>query len=437
MDSELEYCINQLADVVEENDDGASTYSGSEAVRLHRSLSPILLEELALDPDNLRINAGRVESELSNLLLEAKHEANPAQYVETHLGEFKDDLYAKSLEKYVITFPLNFDRMKRDLIPDSIRVADVTFQRLRRGEWKDRFLPNSDADKPYYASENKLAQFLKRSPNDIDNHRFTYWFVEYNARDNLYAVNRVIDRLEILLGMLNFSSEFGKEQTYSSSQGPWPDRWASLRQPFVYLLHSDDGYQTHYWSDDPSLQKPDKPHSSNGEVFETVFDSLPTFENEQPLDGRLLNAFRAFQSAITEPEERESFFEFWRGVEILTLVERDEAMPNVVNRASALIEWDDPEIGRIRTDRCLNKRNAYVHEGAGLRVTVPDRNLVKTLLESLMNFYLERRTVWSVEDMRFVLDNFTASNAVVEHLRQQREKELELIDWIETIADQN
>ncbi len=435
MDSDLEYCINKLVEAVEENDDGGYSYSGSEAVGQNRSLSPILFEGLALDPDDFRINAERVEAELSHLLVDAKGEANPSQYVEDHLAEFKRDLYAEALEEYIVAFPLNFDRMKRDLIPDTIQLDDVTFQRLSRGDWKDRFLPDLTAEHPPASAEEKLDRFLERSPNDIDNHRFTYWFVEYKARDEYYAVNRVVDRLEVLLGMLNYSAEFGRKQTHSGSHGPWQDRWVDLRQPFIYLLHSNSGYEQHFWSSDPSLQEADKPHSMQEDVFETVFESLPTFEDEQPLDSRLLNAFRAFQSAIIEPDERESFFEFWRGVEILTLVQREEPLLTVVNRASNLIKWENPEIMQIRAERCREKRNAYVHEGAGLRVTVPDRNLVKTLLETLIDFYVERRTEWGVEEMKFVLDNFTADNASMEGLRQRREKELDLIDWMENVSD--
>jgi hypothetical protein len=172
-------------------------------------------------------------------------------------------------------------------------------------------------------------------------------------------------------------------------------------------------------------------------VFETVLTSAPTFQDKQPLDGRLLNSIKEFQAAMTEPSERESFFEFWRGIEILTLVEEGEKMTEVVERAAALIDWGDPVLGRIRRQRAQQKRNEYVHEGAGLRVTTADRNLVKTLHSTLINHYFDKRDEWEYEEMKFVLDNFTTNEDEIGNLRRVREQELDLIDWFEEIAKLN
>lgn len=437
MDNDTAYCIEVLVDAVEQNDDGGWKYSGSEASRKSDRLSPIVVENLSLDPDSLRISYEVLESELNNLLLEVKGAKDPAQQVEEKLPEFKERLYEWDLSEYVVAFPLNFDRRSSDLLPESVQVGDVVFERLPRRYWEERFVPDYGEGHDNYRRQRKLMDFVDESPNELDNPWFTYWFTSYRARGERYAVDHVVKQLEILLGMMNYSATFNRIQTYSHAQGPWPDRWGELREPFIYLLHKEDEFVRHYWSADATLRESDSPHSMYEDVFELLLEEMPTFEEEQPLDGRLLNSLRAFQAAMTEPSERESFFEFWRGIEILTLVEEDERMSEVVDRAAAMLGWEDSEIGRIRRDRAQNKRNSFVHEGAGLRLTTADRNLVKSLHESLINLYIDKRGDWGYEEMKFALEQFTVNEAQIENLREDRNRELQLIEWFEEISEEN
>lgn len=437
MNDDLAYCINLLAESIEENEDGGWRYSGTEATNYSDRLAPIVLEGLDINPDDLRIRAERIETELNSLILESKTKDDSPTYVEENLHEFKEELYSRDLNEYQIAFPLNFDHSDRELLPDTIQLADVTFERLPRGEWNDRFVPDLKQERPHTEPEARLSRFLDRCPNDISNHRLTYWYSSYRARDAYYAVDRIADRLEILLGLLNYSATFNRIQTFSSNHGPWPDRWVDLREPFIYLLHSDDGFMKHLWSQDPTLRDPDSPHSAQRELFEAIFDSVPTFEESRPLDGPLMNSIRAFQAAITEPNERDAFFEFWRGIEILTLTNEQDPLSTVSDRASALVKMNDDEVGRIRRERAREKRNSYVHEGAGLRITNADRNLLKTLHESLIDFYIDKRSEWGTDEMRFALDQFTLDRGEIQQLRQKREAELELIKRFEDIADLN
>jgi hypothetical protein len=437
MDDDTAYCIEVLVEAIEEGDEGGWTYGGSEATRKYDRLSPIVVENLNLSPDSLRISYDVLERELNKLLLEVKGSDDPAQQVQEKLSEFKERLYGWDLDEYTVAFPLNFHRNSSELLPDSPQVDDVVFERLPRSDWEERFMPDYDEEHQQYNRQDKLENFVEQSPNNIDNPFFTYWFVSYRARDEAYAIDHVAEQIEIFLGMMNYSATFGRIQTYSHNPKPWPNRWGEVREPFIYLLLKDDEFVRHYWSSDATLREADSPHSLHEGMFESLIEDMPTFEEEQPLDGRLLNSLRAFQAAITEPSERESFFEFWRGIEILTLVEEGEKMTEVVNRAAAMLGWENPEIGRIRRKRAQNKRNSYVHEGAGLRLTAADRNLVKTLHESLLNLYIDKRDEWGYEEMKFALEQFTGDEAQIENLRTDRERELELIDWFEKIAEQN
>jgi len=434
MDNDTAYCIEVLVDALEQKDNSGS---GSDTVRKLDRLLPIIIENLHLNPDSLRISHGRLESELKSLLLEVSGADDPAQQVEEELPEFKERLYGWDLSEYVVAFPLNFDRRSSDLLPESTQVSDVVFERLSRSEWEERFVPDYDEDHENYRKQRNLMDFVDKSPNDLDNSWFTYWFTSYRARGEKYAVDHVVEQLEILLGMMNYSATFNRIQTFSHDSGPWPDRWGELREPFIYLLHEEDDFVRHYWSKDATLREPDRPHSMYEDMFESLFEEVPSFEEEQPLDGRLLNSIRAFQAAMTEPSERESFFEFWRGIEILTLVEEGERMSEVVDRAAAMLGWKDSELGRIRRNRAQNKRNSYVHEGAGLRLTIADRNLVKSLHESLIDLYIDKRNDWGYEEMKFALEQFTVDEAQIGKLREDRNRELQLIDWFEEVSEDN
>ena len=437
MDEDIAYCIEILVDAIERTDDGGWGYSGSEATRKRERLSPIIVENLGLDPISLRISYEVLENELNYLLVDIKGSDDPAYQVEEKLPEFKERLYGWDLSEYVVAFPLNFDRRSSGLLPESPQVGDVVFERLPRGDWEERFVPDYNEDHDNYQQQRDLMRAVDRSPNDLDNPWFTYWFTSYRARDGKYALDHVIEQLEILLGMINYSSTLNQIQTFSFSPGPWPDRWGELREPFIYLLYKEGEFVNHYWSEDATLREADKPLSHQEDMFESSLEEMPTFEEEQPLDGRLLNSLRAFQAAMTEPSERESFFEFWRGIEILTLVEEGERMSEVVDRAAAMLGWKDSELGRIRRKRAQNKRNSYVHEGSGLRLTVADRNLVKSLHESLIDLYVDKRVDWGYEEMKFALEQFTVDEAQIENLREDRNRELQLIDWFEEISEEN
>jgi hypothetical protein len=278
---------------------------------------------------------------------------------------------------------------------------------------------------------------LEKSPNTIDNSSFTFWTTEYQARDEMFAMAHITQTLGLLIGQLNYAMHFHRTQLHSSRQGPWPDRWADLRHPFVYLLYQDGEFQHHYYDEtDGSLREPDSPHSIHEEHFQHVFDWLPDFTSEEPLDDAIINATHAFQEGIIEPDERESLFRFWRGIEIMTHVDREQNSGDVVDRAGKLMDWDDNEVANIRTQRVIDKRNQYVHEGGDVRVTTQDRNLVKSFLEVLIDFASERREEWSIQDWEYIMANFKSDKGEIDHSIDQIERNLQLLEWMKTLGEE-
>lgn len=112
-------------------------------------------------------------------------------------------------------------------------------------------------------------------------------------------------------------------------------------------------------------------------------------------------------------------------------------MSEVLCRATTISGWEDPEIGRIRRKRAQNKRNSYLHEGSDLRLTSADRNFVKSLYDSLLELYMDKRGDWGYDEMKFALRHFTVDEAEIKNLRGNRKRELQLIDWFEEISEIN
>jgi len=438
MEPDVKYCIQELADAIEENDDGSVKFSGSENIRKKERLSPIIIEGLEIDPNRLRISPERLENKIDQLILDAKRSGSGViEYIEANLGDFEQEIRNIEVQRYRLAFPLNYHRNSRDLISDEIQITDIRFQRISKSDWQSQFAPNFEEENLGRIA-GKLSRFLDRSPNKLDNAFFTYWFADCYARDEKFAVERIIDRLRILLGLMNMAMSFGRIQTTSISSGPWPNRWADLREPFVYLLYGEDhNLLQYYYSEDASLRKKDKPHSMFEDSFADLMQMFPSFENQQQIDSRLFNGIRSFQAGISNGDTTESFFDFWRGVENLALVREDEKMATVTNRATAMNQWRNPRIGEIRTRRAINKRNEYVHEGADLRVTIADRNLLKTLLESLIELYIDKREDWDEGDMRFALEKFSIDEQQLAHMRKSRERELNIIEWMDQIREEN
>jgi len=89
----------------------------------------------------------------------------------------------------------------------------------------------------------------------------------------------------------------------------------------------------------------------------------------------------------------------------------------------------------LRTHRAIRKRNEYVHDGQESEITKQDKNLVKQLVDGLIDHYIERREEWNVDQMRFSLDEFTIDKDSITVLRQNREEEIEVLDWLEQVSD--
>ncbi len=165
--------------------------------------------------------------------------------------------------------------------------------------------------------------------------------------------------------------------------------------------------------------------------FDIHFGKFPAIEYPlDPLEERIVETVRRFQSAITEPSREGSFLEYWRGIEALTLTTENEGMDAVIRRAEAPIEPSDQDFFRYRLKRTREKRNLLVHDGVDISVTKQDQNLLKTVLESLIWMYCENFEDWSKDNFRFVLENVGHNEGSLEEARKDLARKTELLDTL-------
>jgi hypothetical protein len=107
-------------------------------------------------------------------------------------------------------------------------------------------------------------------------------------------------------------------------------------------------------------------------------------------------------------------------------------MKTVIQRAAAPLEHENPKLFRFRLERARNKRNKLVHEGTDISVTKEDQNRLKSVLDSLIQLYIDKFDEWENPDFEFYLDTVDVD---VGQLKKTKENMLDQIDIIDEIIE--
>jgi len=421
-----------MVDCLDEEVDGAKR-SGSENVRRFDRLMPILMEEVEVDRINYRVSEDTFRHELTNFLNDIKHEENPGEYFTRNLGELHERLGTKETKTYTIGFPLNLKfnaRRKRD----SFQSLGHEIERLGRRQWLSDFKEVAEEEEEEESREDEddpFTDFMEQVPNNFSNRNYTFWKFEIDTCDQKFAVDRLEKLLGYLLGRINAAAHSNQAEGFSTSNSIWPSGWSDLKHPFLYIVFEEGDYTRFYYERDISPRKRFKVSNHRTELFDLKFDSFP--EIEYPLTGleeRFVETLRRFQSAISESNREDSFLDYWRAVEALTLTRDNEGMDTVIRRAESHLQPEDPEIFRFRLKRAREKRNKLVHNGVDVSVTKRDQNLLKLVLENLLWLYCDRFSDWDEDDFRFHLENADTGTDELESQRERRAREIELLDNI-------
>ncbi|WP_435551853.1 hypothetical protein [Natrinema sp. CGMCC1.2065] len=421
MNGKLESWISEAIDC--HDDDGVIR---NENISRIERLMPLIVKEIPIDRHAFRVSEETIEGKIRSLLQEVHDDPNPIDEFENRLSNIQRDLGISGKNYYTVAFPLNIKFSAGDE-PQVFDMLNSQVKRIGRNKWRQ------DYANPAKDNDHKLERFLKKSPNDLDTLNHTYWKVTYRAGDERYAVNKVSEIINLLCGKINYSIYYKRAQGMSVNSGPWVSGWADLRSPFVYLVFEDGYYNSYHYSRDPSPRKTTRVTSQKRRRYDAVMPEIPDFgQSPNKVDDVIISGFQLFQSAIAEPDLDEAFLHYWRAVETLTMTNPEERLGKIPERAKALIEPKNPKLFDDRLERVRNMRNKLVHEGVDVHPEKEDLNLLKTLLESLIKFFIDFRNDWDYDDFRFILDTASTDKHGLQQMKSHRKREVELIDQLLT-----
>ncbi|MFD1570411.1 HEPN domain-containing protein [Halorubrum laminariae] len=429
-DLDIAELVDLIVECFDEESDSAKI-SGSENVRRFEQLMPILVERIEEDLIEYNISSNHTQSELREFLDGLKPKADPGEYFPENFEEFKQQIRAIKSEDYTIAFPLNLNfspgRKREELTALGYRI-----ERVPRREWISQFeevAEEAEEEKHQRPSDDPLSSFMAESPNEF-RRNYTYWKFNIEARDQNFAIDQLEIVLEYLLGKLNFAAHSGTTEGISIDNSFWPSGWSDLKLPFIYFVFEGDEYTQFYYSEDFTPRDKFSVHSIRRSQFDRYLDEFP--EPEQPyndIEETFVNAVRTFQTAISEPSREDSFLEYWRCAEQLTLADEDDDMKTVIQRAAAPLEHENPQLFQFRLQRARKKRNKLVHEGPDVSIDKEDQNRLKSVLDHLIDLYIEKFDDWDTKDFEFYLDNVGVDAG---NLKQKRS---ELFDQIEILEE--
>lgn len=381
-------------------------------------------ESCALDVREDRISAGYATSELRNILLDVSGSENQVKEFERRVKEWVSEIKQSGWNSYEVAFPLNMTN-RPESMPEKFSVHDTKINKITRDQWVEDYLNVARQE------GDRLSQYFSRIPNDPSGHDYTYWVLKCEATDEGFAGHIAFNRLRTLLAKITLADQLWHHRPSSSSIPRV--RWSRLREPFMLLIFEDCSFHT-LTIRDYDNRRPQAIRWQDEEMRET-FDSIPDFsEPLSELESDINDALRAYLAGITELDVHESFFAFWRGVEILSQKDYHDNAEVAKERADFAREFIAPEMIREEVYNDVlsdfkDIRNEIAHEGYS-RTTEYHQIYVKILLDSLLSLYFEYMDDFDKQEMEFLLKYGATSDEGKEELRTRNEKLRRVIDFI-------
>lgn len=366
------------------------------------------VEDFGINRDQYKITDRGLAREFHNGLLEIAEthgtgltEEEFTERFQKKRGELFSNWLGTTPDRYTIVFPI---MIRSKNFPDDVELHGSKAEQIEDSRWDDFLSTAKDAD------DSNFSSFFDELPNNYSDHpltrrEWTYLKVDFEARDEFYALSTVTDLVELRLAEINFFDQLwvaGMPQPAGSDR-PSNEKWSRLQEPPFYLIFEDSNFLT--YQGDYDYRRPiDLLHFSHAEDVDEISD-IPTFNyaaDKGTYEGHILSALLAYQDGITERSVRQSFFSFWRGIEILSNTSNFEEM---VDRGEFTISYYNegdnslrPELQRA-IDEIVNIRHKLVHEGLKTEVHQGHRNGAKLLLDSLLFLYIDKYGEWEIDDM--------------------------------------
>lgn len=367
------------------------------------------VQDFGIDKDQYRLTDRGLFNELYDLLIEIAEvhgtDLSEDQFnneFRSKRGELFSDWLGTDPETYTVVFPI---MIRSQHFPDEVELYESKAEQIDDDQW-DKFL--------YAAKESANSNFdtlLDELPNDIqsdhplDRREWTYLKVDIEGRDEFYPLFRVINLVELRFAEINFFDQLwlaGMPQPARPGRAPH-EKWSRLQRAPFYLIFQGRDHITHRGVDYDYRRSVGILHFSQANVDE--ISEIPTFDydaDKGTYEGYIVSALLAYQDGITERSVRQSFFSFWRGIEILS---KTSNFGKMVDRGEFAVSYhhdgDNPFLPKTRKaiEEIVDIRHKLVHEGLKTEVQQSHRDGAKILLDGLLYLYIQKYGEWDIDDM--------------------------------------
>ncbi|QKG91610.1 hypothetical protein HPS36_01645 [Halorubrum salinarum] len=377
------------------------------------------IRDLGLDRDHHRITNRGLARKFQEGLIEIA-ETHGTDLTEdelsAHFQNKKNNIFSNWLGTPPGTYTLVFPIMIRSKhFPNEVELYESKIEQIDESKWEDHLTTAKNDD------ESNFDSFLDELPNDYSDHplkrrEWTYLKVEIEARDEFYGLYWVSELIETRFAEINFFDQLwvaGMPQPGGSDR-PSYEKWTRHQEPPFYLIFQEGDFVTYRPMDFDYRRSIGRFHFNHTDDVDEISD-IPTFDydaDKGTYEGYIISALLAYQDGITERPVRQSFFSFWRGIEILSNTSdysNASDFDKMVDRGEFALAYhhdrDDslrPELKRA-IEEIEGKRHELVHEGLKTEIHRGHRNGAKLLLDGLLLLHIDKYGQWDIDDMESFL----------------------------------
>jgi len=373
------------------------------------------IRDFGLDRDHHRITNSGIYRKFHEGLIEiAETEGTDLTEDElsVHFQAKKKEIFSNWLGGLPDTYMLIFPIMIRSRhFPDEIELFESKAEQIDDSQWESHLTTVKSDD------ESNFDSFLDELPNDysddpLERREWTFLKVDIEARDEFYALHRVSELVETRFAEINFFDNLwavGMPQPGSSDRAPY-EKWTRNQEPPFYLIFQDGDFVTYRPMDFDYRRSIGRFHFKQADDIDEISD-IPTFDydaDKGTYEGYIVSALLAYQDGITERSVRQSFFSFWRGIEILSNTSdysNASDFDKMVDRGEFALTYHHNGDTSLRPElkqgikEIEEKRHELVHEGLKTEIHRGHRNGAKLLLDALLLLYIDKYGQWNIDDM--------------------------------------
>jgi len=195
-----------------------------------------------------------------------------------------------------------------------------------------------------------------------------------------------------------------------------------LKLNYIFVFEDDAYSECYYFEDTCEVNKYYDLEDSDIKNLNTMISQFN--EADAKIKEIIHDSMEQYHLGLKEKTSSRSFLNFWTTLEILTLKNKDLSHFKVKERLKSIINMND--IHEYQIERLYNLRNNLIHNGRHSSISQFDRNLMKSYVELLFQFFM----------FNFSKHSYSEIEILYEFMQQDvnsLEKNKDLIDEIITL----